>query len=232
MVGPWEALVAFQQMIVLADKDGIVDMTADAISRETTIPLKIITKGIEALEQPDPESRSPDEEGRRIVLLSEGRSWGWKIVNYDYYRKLRNEEERREYHRQYYRENRSKSATKKNSTAPQQNSTDSTNSSKQNAVSRKEEEHIPDGLNQSAWNDYTAHRKELRAKRLTPRGEQLAMEKLAKLPHDDQRTVVDTTISNGWTGLFPEKPNGKAKSDNSFATRLKRTRQRAGLDSC
>lgn len=132
MVGPWEALVTFQQMIVLADLEGVVDMTADAISRETTIPLKIIAKGIEALEQPDPESRTPDEDGRRIVLLSEGRTWGWRIVNYEHYRKLRSEEERREYHRNYWREKRSKSATKKNSTTTQQNSTDSTN-----AVSNK-----------------------------------------------------------------------------------------------
>lgn len=108
MVGPWEALVTFQQLIILADKDGVVDMTADAISRETTIPLKIIEKGIAALEAPDPESRTPDEEGRRIVRLSDDRTWGWRIVNYAYYRKLRNEEERREYHRQYWHKRKEK----------------------------------------------------------------------------------------------------------------------------
>lgn len=100
--GPWQALVTFQQLIVLADRDGVVDMTPEAISRETTIPLEIILLGVEALEQPDSESRSPDEEGRRIVRLTESRSWGWRIVNYEHYRKLRSEEERREYHRQYW----------------------------------------------------------------------------------------------------------------------------------
>lgn len=110
MVGPWEALVTFQQFVILADRDGVVDMTAQAISRETTIPIRIINKGIEALEQPDPESRTPTEDGRRIVRLSESRSWGWKVTNYEYYRKLRSEDERREYHRQYWREKRSKTA--------------------------------------------------------------------------------------------------------------------------
>ena len=103
MVGPWQALVTFQQMIVLADINGTVDMTADAIARETTIPLEIINTGIEALEKPDPESRSPEEEGRRIIRLRENSTWGWKIVNYAHYRKIQSEEQRAEYQAQYYR---------------------------------------------------------------------------------------------------------------------------------
>lgn len=100
-VGPWQALVTFQQLIILGGKTGIVDMTPDAISRRTTIPIEVIRVGLDALEKPDPDSRTPDEDGRRIVLLSDGRSWGWRIVNHDKYAKLRSEEERREYHRQY-----------------------------------------------------------------------------------------------------------------------------------
>jgi len=97
----WQALVTFQQLIILANKDGEVDMTADALSRLTTIPLEVITTGLAALEAPDAGSRSPAEEGRRIVRLSDGRAWGWRIVNYAHYRAIRSEEERREYQRQY-----------------------------------------------------------------------------------------------------------------------------------
>lgn len=100
--GPWEALVTFQQFIILADQHGVVDMTADAISRRTTIPLKIIETGIEALEQPDGGSRSPELEGRRITRLAENRNWGWQITNYEHYRNLRSQEERRAYHRHYW----------------------------------------------------------------------------------------------------------------------------------
>jgi hypothetical protein len=102
--GPWEALVTFQQLIVLADKDGCVDFTIPAIVRRTTIPQHIIEKGIAVLLLPDPDSRTPDDEGKRIVLLSEGRNWGWRIVNYAKYRAIRSDEERREYHRSYYHE--------------------------------------------------------------------------------------------------------------------------------
>jgi hypothetical protein len=116
--GPWQALVTFQQLIVLANKHGEVDMTADAISRRTTVPLEIIQEGLNRLQEPDPESRTPDLEGRRIVPLAEHRDWGWRIVNYEHYNKIRSQEERREYHRKYYH----KRKTQQSST----NSTDST----------------------------------------------------------------------------------------------------------
>jgi hypothetical protein len=106
--GPWQAIVTFQQMIVLCDREGVVDMTPEAISRRTTIPLEIINIGIAALEQPDPESRNDAEDGRRIVRLNENRHWGWQIVNYDTYRRLRTADERRDYMREYQRQRRAK----------------------------------------------------------------------------------------------------------------------------
>jgi hypothetical protein len=104
--GPWQALVTFQQMLVLADPQGIVDMTPEAIAARTTIPLDIIRIGVAALEQPDPESRSAELDGRRIVRVADHRSWGWQIVNYLQYRAIRDEEHRREYMREYRRKRR------------------------------------------------------------------------------------------------------------------------------
>jgi hypothetical protein len=104
--GPWQALVTFQQLVILADRQGIVDMTADAISRRTTIPLDIIQQGLSELEKPDPYSRSPAEEGARIIRLDDHRPWGWQIVNYAHYRELRTADDRREYMRQYQRKRR------------------------------------------------------------------------------------------------------------------------------
>ena len=91
--GPWEALVTFQQLLILADQEGGVDMTIPAIARRTTIPREILERGIEALMLPDPESRTPTEEGRRIIPLSNGRSWGWRVVNYEKYRQIKREQE-------------------------------------------------------------------------------------------------------------------------------------------
>lgn len=101
-------MVTFQQMIVLADKDGMVDMTPEAISRRTSIPLDIIELGIAELMKPDPRSRTPDEDGRRIVLLEDHRDWGWHIVNHAKYQAIRKAEERREYLRNAQAERRAR----------------------------------------------------------------------------------------------------------------------------
>ncbi|MEP7354718.1 MAG: hypothetical protein ABI824_15930 [Acidobacteriota bacterium] len=101
--GPWEAMCTFQQFVILADKNGIVDMTPEAISRRTTIPLDVIKTGIAALLQPDAESRTPDEDGRRIVPISDHRTWGWQVVNYCKYSKIRTNDDRQEYMKDYMR---------------------------------------------------------------------------------------------------------------------------------
>lgn len=134
--GPWQALITFQQLVILADKHGVVDMTAEAIARRTTIPLDVIKIGIVELEQPDDASRTPDEDGRRIVRLAETRDWGWRIVNYIKYRTLRNEDERREYHRAYYQVRKANLNNFNNSTELQQTQPMAV-SSKQYAVSKK-----------------------------------------------------------------------------------------------
>lgn len=96
LAGHWQAIVTMQQLIVLATKDGVIDMTADAISRRTSIPLDIINAGLEHLAKPDPYSRTPGEDGKRIVPLDAHRPWGWMLVNHGKYRALRNLEEKRE----------------------------------------------------------------------------------------------------------------------------------------
>jgi hypothetical protein len=84
----WRALITFQQMIVMCDADGVVDMTPQAISRRTSIPIEHIKAGIEILESTDPYSRTPDNEGRRIERIDEHRPWGWVIVNHSKYKAL------------------------------------------------------------------------------------------------------------------------------------------------
>lgn len=96
LAGHWQAIVTMQQLVVLATKDGVVDMTPESIARTTSIPIEIIQAGLEHLAKPDPYSRTPGEDGRRIVLLDDHRPWGWRLVNHAKYRALRNLEEKRE----------------------------------------------------------------------------------------------------------------------------------------
>jgi len=92
----WEALVTFQQLIVLSDPEGFIDMTPAAIARRTGIPKEIIIKGLTLLEKEDKHSRTHNENGRRIGLIDAHKPWGWYIVNHNKYRNIAKAETVRE----------------------------------------------------------------------------------------------------------------------------------------
>lgn len=106
----WEGVVTFMVMIVLADKDGFIDMTPVAISNRTTIPLEVIEEGIKQLEAEDPHSRDSASEGRRIERIDEHRDWGWAILNYEKYRNARDHSALRAHWREQYHKKKAKQA--------------------------------------------------------------------------------------------------------------------------
>lgn len=93
LYGHFEASAVFLVFLSLADRDGCVDMTPEAIAGTTGWPLEFILKGIKELAAPDRKSRTPGHEGRRILLMDDHRPWGWLITNYALYRdKMRSAE--------------------------------------------------------------------------------------------------------------------------------------------
>lgn len=98
----------FMDLLVLADSTGAVDMTVEAISRRTNVPIEEVQKYIKELCQPDAKSRSDLHEGKRLIPLDDRRDWGWMIVNYRHYRQIKDEEARRAYFRTAQREYRKK----------------------------------------------------------------------------------------------------------------------------
>lgn len=81
-------------LLILADKDGVIDMTLPSIARTINIDLAVVTKSIELFMQADPNSRTKDNSGRKLEKIRD--TFGWKILNFAYYNNLRNEDERRE----------------------------------------------------------------------------------------------------------------------------------------
>ena len=86
--GPWQALVLWPCLIALADKDGDVEKPAEIISRITLMPMEHVRVALDALSAPDPHSKSPAAEGRRIVPLRPDIDAGWHLVNYTEYAKI------------------------------------------------------------------------------------------------------------------------------------------------
>jgi hypothetical protein len=86
----------FMDLLVLADQNGVVDMTMQAVARRTNVPIEIVSRAIGVLESPDPQSRSPEFCGARLTRLDPAREWGWVINNYTKYRAIANAEAYRE----------------------------------------------------------------------------------------------------------------------------------------
>jgi len=88
MRGQPDPILVFVNLLCNTDADGHVDRHWRAVSDDTGLSHARVRGALNFLEAPDPESRTPTEEGRRIVRLSASREWGWRIVNHAYYKEL------------------------------------------------------------------------------------------------------------------------------------------------
>jgi hypothetical protein len=106
MRGHSDLILVFVNCLCHADKDGMVDRTCRAIADETGLSVRRVESAIGSLESPDNQSRSRNDDGRRLKRVDPERSWGWEIVNFRKYDAIRNSQERREYMRDFMREKR------------------------------------------------------------------------------------------------------------------------------
>jgi hypothetical protein len=217
----------FMDLLILADKDGVVDMTHEAISRITVRPIEVIRATITELEGPDPRSRTPDEGGARIKRLDEHRDWGWMILNYDTFRAIANEEQRRvnnrlrvQKHRINARKNNECNAFALQSITealPHAYAYASSSEYKEGST----EGRIPVSLDcpefRQAWDEWGQHRIEKR-KKMTPLCESKLLSRCVEWGVDRSIAAINNSIANGYQGLFESKiiqqsqhPNGADK---------------------
>lgn len=85
----------FTDLLLCADGEGFVMMTPSALARRIGATVREVEWGIEELSKPDPRSKTPDFEGRRIETV-EGSGYGWRILNYVHYRSMKDANQLRE----------------------------------------------------------------------------------------------------------------------------------------
>lgn len=195
-----------QQFIVLATPDGVVDMTPQAIAARTSFPLDLILKGIKILSEPDPYTRTPGEEGRRIVLIDDHRPWGWRIVNHGKYMKLRDMKQKREADRVRISEKRKENndvASESQSVADVAHSDSDLDTDLKN---KSEVAVLPEWLPKEPWKAWL----EVRLKKdtpNTPRALKIALTELERLKSlgFDPAAVLDQSTLKGWKSVYPLK---------------------------
>jgi len=232
LVADWRALITFQQFIILSTQDGMVDMTPDAISRRTGIPIEHIKTGIEILEKEDKYSRTPDQKGRRIELIDSHRPWGWHIINHEKYKQIHDLNTVREQTKERVRRHRERKKEKEecngsNGTVtvcsekkrhididiPVPVTTKSKHKDQNRELKKiKSELTLPEWLDKDAWSEFEQHRKETK-KPLTDLARKKNLLVLEK-HKDRQSEIINNTIANRWQGLFEPKENKNIKLNN------------------
>jgi hypothetical protein len=86
LYGRWPDIGLWPIVLSLADKNGVVDVTAEYLSGVTGLQVEAVISCMARFCEPDPRSRSKEESGARLVLVDPERDWGWRIVNHLKYR--------------------------------------------------------------------------------------------------------------------------------------------------
>lgn len=93
-------------MLAMADRKGRVWASVPGLANRARVPLEDTEKALATFLAPDRYSRTPDHEGRRIEPID----GGWKLLNHEKYRDMRDEETRRDQNREAQARHREKSA--------------------------------------------------------------------------------------------------------------------------
>ena len=96
--------VVWISFMAKADKNGMVIAAPDRMASAANVPLSKFKASLQKLMAPDPDSKTPDNEGRRLEKIQ----GGWQILNYKLYREMGRAQERKDYLRQKKREERAK----------------------------------------------------------------------------------------------------------------------------
>lgn len=91
-------------MLAMADRNGRVWGSVPGLANRARIPLDSAREAIATFLAPDPDSRTPAFEGRRIEIIDDG----WRLLNHEKYRSIRDEETTLEAKRNYINARRAK----------------------------------------------------------------------------------------------------------------------------
>jgi len=189
-------------MLAMADKRGRVWGSVPGIANRARVTTDEARQAIACFLAPDPDSRTKEHEGRRIVEID----GGWQLLNYTKYREMRDDDARREYMRDYM-------ANKRKKLTPVSRVSKSKPPLAQAEAEAEADADIGStNVDPLVWAEFVEHRKAIR-KPLGKLSAQKNLNILSAMTPADQRRAVDATIANNWTGIFPPKGNANG-ADN------------------
>lgn len=193
-------------MLAMADRNGRVWASIPGLANRARVTLEECESALEKFLSPDKYSRTSEFEGRRIEQID----GGWRLLNHEKYRSIRDHESVKESKRRYINKRRADEKS---------NHVENVEHGRHNAEADTEAEELqnPKGLDLAAWETFIKYRREIR-KPYKKASITSAKRKLAGFGND-QMAVVEQTIANGWTGLF-ELRGSNGKDTRSRAKRF------------
>lgn len=85
LCGKFPDLPLWLVLLALADKNGDIDCHPSYIATVSGISQDLVESCIARFCEPDPSSRTPDHDGRRLLPI-DGRGFGWRVINHSKYR--------------------------------------------------------------------------------------------------------------------------------------------------
>lgn len=228
LFGKWPHTGIWTCLLSQMDKRGIIDKHPNLLAAKIGVPVDLLLSCISDFMQPDPGSRTPDHEGRRLELLEPGkRDWGWRVLNHQLYRekarKSAYDTARTESGKDRERKADKRSASRDVPTRPDASrdvplsDTDTNSDSKANKNPPKPPTGGVFGLDVAAWNRWETYRRGIR-KPIREQSLEAAQKKLASFG-SQQAAVVENSIAEGYQGLIPPKLNGSRSQPQASAPR-------------
>lgn len=222
-----ETRLLWVTMLAMADENGVVRSSVAGLAHRARISREGCEAGLAVLQAPDPDSGTPDHDGRRIER-TEG---GWLVLNHRRYRDMRTDSQAKAAERaRRFRERVS---------GDRGESRGSVTRNGRNAVQRAEAEAEAEGEGEKekraplalpaaldtpefrqAWADWLAYRREARFSPWKPVTVGAKLAELAEWGSERAVKAIRQSIANGWRGLFDrdEKQNvAKAAAVHSGA---------------
>jgi hypothetical protein len=221
--------VVWITLLAMADRSGVVEASIPGLAKAAGVSLQECQDSLVRLSSPDPYSRTPDYEGRRIETVP----GGWLILNHAKYRERIDKDARRIATAARVRKHRAKkretitvtpgNAVKRQAEAEAEAEAEAPPSQKTGAARRAKgpsvlDVEIPSALDTQQfrlkWAEWIAYRSKAR-KAVSVDGARKALAKLAKHSVPVACEAIDQSISNDWQGLFPEKVGGASRTEQT-----------------
>jgi hypothetical protein len=213
--------------IAKADTDGTVLLNPAVLAPVIGTTRTDIETAIRYLTEPDPHSKNPDHEGRRLIHQS---GHLFFVVSHEIYRAMKTNEDRREYMREYMRRKRGQeivNSLQVNSELTKVNPASVSVSAsgtvaqeggcKGETKPNKPKKELAKPCYESpafmkAWDDWQQHRREIK-KPLTPTATQEQMRQFKAWGEVRSITAIRHTIKNGWQGI--REPDQAAQANQN-----------------